>query len=68
MRTHTTNGGDVFLQNYLIAQNPWMKSAYKPNWHPHRKPKPDNLRPLAIMFTALAIVSASVAVGAYLTR
>jgi len=68
MRTHTTNGGDVFLQNYLIEQNPWLRTAYKPNYNQSSKPKPDKLRPLAIMFTALAIVSASVAVGAYFNR
>jgi len=68
MRTHTTNGGDIFLQNYLIAQNPWMKDAYKPNWKPHRKPARSKRRPIAIIFATLAIVSASVAAGAYLTR
>jgi len=41
-----------------------MKAAYRPS----RKPKPDKLRPLAIMFAALAIVSASVAAGAYFNR
>ena len=64
MRTHTTKAGDVFLQSHILEQSPWMKAAYRPA----RKPAPDKLRPLAIMFTALAIVSASVAVGAWLTR
>ena len=45
MKTHTTKGGDKFLQNHILDATPWSDEAYK---------KPTNPLPAESVASALA--------------
>jgi len=64
-KTHTTKGGDRFLQNHLTESTPWSRSAYRPPANPLEA---DRIERILTIIGLIAGLTGIIAAGWYFSR